>query len=955
MNTTRKLCNLGIVILLMAALFPAAQPAAAQSPAPQGANDQLAYVPGELIVGFSDNIPANQFGARANALAGRVGAMVSRQFSNLAVFSFPEGTDLNAAAQQISASGQTAVVQPNYLYYPPETDGGLLGDVVTVAGFSIPTAQGSTYFTNEELAAMRTEVKGQATPTFPLEYTSGANWGWQKISADLVWSNPTANPAVCLLDSGVDAAHPDLSGMITAGYDFVNGDTKPDDDNGHGTHLAGIISAKLNNTGKDPATGAAVPSAAGVSKAKVINVKVLNERAIGTTFSVASGIIYCANNTTVKVINMSFGTSANDPLMYRALRYATSARGDLYSKLIVAASGNSSQSTPFYPAAWSNRFASLPVGFTDSAIYGRIISVGATGAPLPVDETTGLPLRLWVDRNGNDSPDGPDEYYDGDQCAWGLFDPTSGVAGSNYGQWVDIVAPGANIYSTTPVNYPFFLNQFNDVPAGYAEMSGTSAAAAFVSGAAARVWNTIKFASIDNPPNIVKGKLISTGDELEFAVDTTTAGSYQDTEPFNAAAGWNNPASQADYQYGVVTDTGGLIPAPFCWPGWEGSTPLLWTESQNMQASGAKALNLAKAMNLGALMVEVKDAATGLPLTGASVQAYQTVAGKLTLRDTALTSGKNTRALLINLPAGIDNYSLKINKAGYTTGAQTFNTGLSVAAGQAPQDVYSSISLAPATNLEFVLDWINPYTDGVNSPNLDMYLWLPKNVAGKDASETDDMLGGIIGPEGDNKLLDYYTGTTRTDLETIYRGAGTLQPASKFISQPTAGVKYFEPYALHTHDGGMEIGIDEFNQMMNPAERMTIALGASGGTFTTALGALNPGALYRPKYTYAATGNREEIDYALWVTDYSQDHGGVYNDQANYLNPADDLFTYPVVRVWSKGILVRQVRLIDGACGSGGEWWNVLTVRGDTPLWARDPGMSVNTCHNNPNFPYASE
>ncbi|MRR33015.1 hypothetical protein EG834_22385, partial [bacterium] len=122
MNTIRKLWNLGIVIVLMAAFLPAQQPVAAQSPAPAGTNPDLPYIPGELVVGFSDNIPGSQYGARANALAGRVGAMVSRQFSNLAVFSFPEGTDLNAAAQQIAASGQTAVVQPNYLYYPPEQD-----------------------------------------------------------------------------------------------------------------------------------------------------------------------------------------------------------------------------------------------------------------------------------------------------------------------------------------------------------------------------------------------------------------------------------------------------------------------------------------------------------------------------------------------------------------------------------------------------------------------------------------------------------------------------------------------------------------------------------------------------------------------------------------------------------------------------------------------------------------
>ncbi|NIV32625.1 MAG: S8 family serine peptidase, partial [Anaerolineae bacterium] len=91
--------------------------------------------------------------------------------------------------------------------------------------------------------------------------------------------------------------HPDLSGKIILGYDYVNGDWVPDDDYGHGTHVAGIAAAETNNS-----TGVA-----GLSwGARIMPVKVLGSSGQGPISSVANGITYAADNG-AQVINLSLG------------------------------------------------------------------------------------------------------------------------------------------------------------------------------------------------------------------------------------------------------------------------------------------------------------------------------------------------------------------------------------------------------------------------------------------------------------------------------------------------------------------------------------------------------------------------------------------------------------------------------------------------------------------------
>ncbi|MGW5529570.1 S8 family serine peptidase [Streptomyces xanthochromogenes] len=144
------------------------------------------------------------------------------------------------------------------------------------------------------------------------------------INAPQVWQrkNPAGNRAdgrgttVAVLDSGVDYTHPDLGGgfgaghKVVGGYDFANGDADPMDDNGHGTHVAGIIAGKAAEKGG--VTGVA-------PGASILAYKVMDDAGEGYTSDIVAGIeaaVDPANPHRADVVNMSLGGPGDgtDPL-----------------------------------------------------------------------------------------------------------------------------------------------------------------------------------------------------------------------------------------------------------------------------------------------------------------------------------------------------------------------------------------------------------------------------------------------------------------------------------------------------------------------------------------------------------------------------------------------------------------------------------------------------------------
>jgi hypothetical protein len=300
-----------------------------------------------------------QPGARAAGLAllASEGATTERQVSPLDVtlVRVPPGRR-TAAQQRLRASGRFRFVERNYV------------------------------------------ARAAETPDDP-EYP--AQWALPRLQAPQVWDlSRGLGVTIAVVDSGVDASHPDLGPQLVAGFNAIDGSEDTADDHGHGTRMAGIAAAR----GFD---GFGVVGLA--PEASLMPVKSLDASGHGTYADVARGIVEAVDRG-ARVINLSLGGDVASFTLSSAVDYAIS-RG----VVVVAAAGNSGTSAPTYPAG-----------------YADVLAVGASAAD---------------DRR---------------------------ASFSNYGPWLDLVAPGVGIRTT-------------DLGGGFADSSGTSPAAPLVAAAAALV------------------------------------------------------------------------------------------------------------------------------------------------------------------------------------------------------------------------------------------------------------------------------------------------------------------------------------------------------------------------------------------------------------------------------------------------------------------------------------
>ncbi len=191
-----------------------------------------------------------------------------------------------------------------------------------------------------DISSFEQEIQAKVETDIPIKmFADSIDWGVTRIGADKVWSQGTGTGVkIGIVDTGVQLNHPDLVNNIVAGYDFVNNDTDASDDNGHGTHVAGLASASFNEVG-----------VVGVShSSKIIPIKVLNAQGYGYLSDVAKGVYFATDNG-AKVINLSLGSSTDSLILKDAINYAANK-----GVLVIAAAGNDSGSPCSYPAAYSN-------------------------------------------------------------------------------------------------------------------------------------------------------------------------------------------------------------------------------------------------------------------------------------------------------------------------------------------------------------------------------------------------------------------------------------------------------------------------------------------------------------------------------------------------------------------------------------------------------------------------
>ncbi|SNY69070.1 S8 family serine peptidase [Paractinoplanes atraurantiacus] len=167
-------------------------------------------------------------------------------------------------------------------------------------------------------------------------------WGLGKIKAPAAWARTTGGGVVvAVVDTGVTTTN-ELSGRVLAGYDFVNNDADPSDDNGHGTRSASVIAAKGDN-------GAGL---AGVCwDCKILPVKVMGSDGTGSSDVVAQGIVYAVDHGAA-VINLSLGSDTETQVLADAVKYATD-----HNVVVVASAGNDGVTSRFYPAAYTEAIA----------------------------------------------------------------------------------------------------------------------------------------------------------------------------------------------------------------------------------------------------------------------------------------------------------------------------------------------------------------------------------------------------------------------------------------------------------------------------------------------------------------------------------------------------------------------------------------------------------------------
>ena len=200
----------------------------------------------------------------------------------------------------------------------------------------------------------------------------GSQYHLRKIGADMAWdTSQGAGITIAILDSGVDAAHPDLKNSLLPGYNSYLGTTDSSDICGHGTGVAGTAAGITNN---------AIGVAGVAGQAKILPVRIVHENGTAGCYayfsSMSNGIIYAADNG-AKIVNLSFGGVTTSSSVASAAQYLKNKGGLLFAS---AGNDNADLTVPLNKSM-------IIVSATDSndlkssfSNYGQVIALSAPGS-----------------------------------------------------------------------------------------------------------------------------------------------------------------------------------------------------------------------------------------------------------------------------------------------------------------------------------------------------------------------------------------------------------------------------------------------------------------------------------------------------------------------------------------------------------------------------------------------
>lgn len=381
------------------------------------------HVPGTVLVGIADGVTVDQVNERLAQLDYVATKQVSEDDVMFGFVKLDLAADIAVedAVAQLEAADFTSAAQPDYVYH-------LLDDTETdAAALQAATAQGG--FATQAAAINDPRQSDQ--------------WALDAIHAYEAWDYAkTSNTVtVAVLDTGVNTAHEDLSANIVAPHNALNGSANVTDENGHGTHVSGIVGAVANN-GK---------GVAGVSyNANVMPVKI-SEDGNASVSDIMAGAKYVASyaadhpELNVRVLNLSFGRAAEYGVAVDSASEEALAALKRAGVLVVCAAGNYANTQNHkkdgraYEDGKDYAYNCVPCDY-DSSIVG-VVNVARTtnGETITYDRAKGSNFNM----NGQTTK--------------------------------DMSAPGTAILSTTS-------------DGGYDYMEGTSMAAPCVAGVAALVF-----------------------------------------------------------------------------------------------------------------------------------------------------------------------------------------------------------------------------------------------------------------------------------------------------------------------------------------------------------------------------------------------------------------------------------------------------------------------------------
>jgi thermitase len=308
---------MGLALALLLAVLLAAAPAEAAAPAASG----------RLLVGFEKGVSTDRQQRLLSALDGRISQRFkSIRGGRLVVVRPRSGRATDALRKRLARSSEVAYAEPDFFLFASAT-------------------------------------KTPDDPFYPLQYALVDSPSDHDIDAPTAWGTRSSCAKVAILDTGIDTDHPDLvdnvyksgdkpnngkdddkNGYVddTYGYNAINGKGSGEDDNGHGTHVSGIVAGRGNND-------------VGVSgvcwSSKLLAVKFMNSKGKGSTSKAIAGIDYAVKQG-FKIINCSFGSSSSSSSLHDAVDYAQD-----HNTLLVVAAGNDSENIdkhPLYPASYGD-------------------------------------------------------------------------------------------------------------------------------------------------------------------------------------------------------------------------------------------------------------------------------------------------------------------------------------------------------------------------------------------------------------------------------------------------------------------------------------------------------------------------------------------------------------------------------------------------------------------------